>query len=115
MRRDPLAGMADAPLFIVPRVLDRLRAFRPAFDGLAEGQGARLRAAFDSLRDRLLEGIAAHPTKFWVMKQFLRSLETIRDEDAPARRQAGKAFDELMAMLGIDDPDGVIAHCLGWP
>lgn len=115
MRHDPLAGMADAPLFVVPRLLEGLRAFRPAFDGLPEAQGARLRSEFDSLRGRLLEGIERHPTKFWVMKQFLRSLEPIRDEDAPARRQAGKALDALMAMLGIDDPDGVIAHYLGWP
>ena len=48
-------------------------------------------------------------------KQFLHALETIRDEDASARRQAGKALDELMAVLGIDDPDGVIAHYLAWP
>lgn len=115
MARDPLDGMADAPLFVVPRVLDRLHAFRPAFDGLPQAQGARLASEFDSLRDRLLEGVERHPTKFWVMKQFLRSLEAIRDEDAPARRQAGKAFDELMSMLGIDDPDGVIAYYLGWP
>jgi hypothetical protein len=26
--RSPLAGVVDAPLFIVPRVLDDLRAFR---------------------------------------------------------------------------------------
>ena len=115
MGRDPLDTMADAPLFVVPRVLDRLRAFRPAFDGLPEAQAARLALAFDSLRGRLLEGIERHPTKFWVMKQFLRALETTRDEDAPMRRQAGKALGELMAVLGIDDPDGVIAHYLGWP
>lgn len=115
MARDPLDGMADAPLFVVPRMLDRLRAFRPAFGGLPEAQGARLRAEFDSLRGRLLEGVERHPTKFWVMKQFQGSLETVKNEDGPARRQAGKAFDELMAVLGIDDPDGVIAYYLNWP
>jgi len=115
MARDPLDGMADAPLFVVPRVLDRLRAFQPVFDSLPEAQCVRLASEFDSLRGRLLEGIEGHPTKFWVMKQFQRSLEALRSEDATARRQAGQAFQALMGILDVDDPDGVIEHYLGWP
>lgn len=112
MSRDPLDGMADAPLFVVPRVLDRLRAFRPAFDGLPEAQGARLCAQFDSLRGRLLEGIERHPTKFWVMTQFRRSLETVKGEDAATRKRFRAALENLMGILGIEDRAGVLDHYL---
>jgi hypothetical protein len=73
MARDPMAGVKDAPLFIVPRVLEGLRAFR---DGpkLADLPGVnpspereRLAVALDDLATRLLAGVEAHPTKFWVL------------------------------------------------
>lgn len=113
MERDPLSGMADAPLFIVPRVLDGLRAYRPALEGLPDAARARLSAELDSLRGRLLEGIAAHPTKFWVMKQFQRALEAVKEEDANARRQFGAALEGLMTILGIEDRSGVLDRYLG--
>ena len=113
MARDPLADMADAPLFIVPRMLDGLRGFRPSFNDLPEPQRARLSAEFDSLNGRLLEGIERHPAKFWVMKQFQRSLEAVKEEDADARRQFGAALEGLMKILGIEDRSGVIDHYLG--
>jgi hypothetical protein len=115
MERDPLEGMADAPLIVVPRMLDALRAFRPAFDGLPDAQRARLAAGLDDLRRRLLAGIEQHPTKFWVMKQFQRSLETMKNENAPARQQAGMALETLMRILGIDDRSGVVERYLGRP
>ena len=113
MGRDPLGDVVDAPLFIVPRVLDGLRAFRPSFDDLPEPQRSRLETELDSLRGRLLDGVERHPTRFWVMKQFQRSLEAIGNEDAPSRRHAGEALDALLGILGTDDSDGVIAHYLG--
>lgn len=112
MERDPLEGMADAPLFVVPRVLDRLRAFSPAFDGLPQPQRARLSAEIDSLRSRLLDGIEGHPTKFWVMKQFQRSLEVVKDEDGATRKHFRAALENLMTIVGIDDRSGVIGHYL---
>ena len=112
MSRDPLDGMADAPLFVVPQVLDSLRTFRPSFEGLPEPQCARLSAEFDNLRGRLLEGIKRHPTKFWVMKQFQRSLEAVKDADAPARKRFRAALEELMGILGIEDRAGVLDHYL---
>ena len=112
MERDPLEGMADAPLFVVPQVLDALRAFSPAFDGLPEAQRARLSAEIDSLRSRLLDGIEGHPTKFWVMKQFQRSLEVVQDEDGATRKHFRAALENLMTIVGIDDRSGVIGHYL---
>ncbi|XYJ10993.1 DUF4844 domain-containing protein [Telluria sp. B2] len=113
MGRDPLDTMADAPLFVVPRVLDGLRAFSPTFDGLPDAERARLSAEIDRLRSRLLEGIEGHPTKFWVMKQFQRSLEVVKDEDGAARKHFRVALDELMGILGVEDRSGVIEHYLG--
>jgi len=97
MARDPLADVVDAPLFIVPRVLDALRAYRA---GVPAG-------VLDALAATLLAGIEAHPTKFWVMKQFQKTLERVRDDDA-ARDHLGGELEKLMDILGIDSSDGVL-------
>ena len=103
MTRDPLSRVVDAPLFIVPRVLDALRAFghqaRPA--GLV---GAQLGA----LLERLLAGVAAHPTKFWVMQQFQYALQAVEGEDLDARAQFNSALEQLMDILGIASSDGIL-------
>jgi len=93
-------------------VLDGLRAFSPAFDGLPQAERARLSAEIDRLRGRLLEGIEGHPTRFWVMKQFQRSLEVIKEEDAAARKRFRDALAELMGILGVEDRSGVIDRYL---
>lgn len=93
---DPLAGLADAPLFIVPRVLDALRAYR---------QQATL-PAIDALVERLLAGVAAHPTRFWVLKQFQQTLDAA-DSDA-LRAQLAVELERLMEMLGIDSSNGIL-------
>jgi len=100
MARDPLRDVADAPLFIVPRVLEGLRAFQPALDGVAL-------AEFERLRGCLIEGIEGHPTRFWVLRQVQKSLEAVAGEDAESRQQFGAALKELLAIVGTDDA-GVI-------
>jgi hypothetical protein len=119
MARDPMAGVEDAPLFIVPRVLDQLRAFR---DGpkLADLPGVnpspereRLAVVLDDLANRLLAGIERHPTKFWVLKQFQASLEMVQSEDTEAREHFGTELERLMDILGIASSDGVLTHYLG--
>jgi hypothetical protein len=98
MARDPLANVVDAPLFIVPRVLDGLRAYR------ARAPSGLLVA----LADTLLAGIEAHPTKFWVMRQFQKTLERVADEDAAACGQVHGELEQLMDVLGIRSSDGVL-------
>ena len=88
MARDPLANVVDAPLFIVPRVMDALRAYRASAPPGAPG----------ALADTLLAGIEAHPTKFWVMQQFQKSLEQVD----------GGELEKLMDILGIASSDGVL-------
>lgn len=88
MARDPLANVVDAPLFIVPRVMDALRAYRAI---AAPG-------ALEALAATLLAGIEAHPTKFWVMQQFQKSLEQVD----------GGELEKLMDILGIASSDGVL-------
>ena len=88
MTRDPLANVVDAPLFIVPRVMEGLRAYR---EGAPPGAPGALAAT-------LLAGIEAHPTKFWVMQQFQKSLEQVD----------GGELEKLMDILGIASSDGVL-------
>jgi hypothetical protein len=98
MARDRLAHVVDAPLFIVPRVLDGLRAYR------ARAPSGLLVA----LADTLLAGIEAHPTKLWVMRQFQKVLEGVGDGDAAARDHLGGELEKLMDILGIASSDGVL-------
>ena len=100
MNRDPLRDVVDAPLFIVPRVLERLRALRPALDGAAL-------AEFERLRRCLLEGIERHPTRFWVLRQVQKAVEAVAGEDAESRQHLNTALKELLAIIGTDD-GGVI-------
>jgi thiamine monophosphate kinase len=101
MTRDPLADVVDAPLFVVPRVLDGLRAYRQ------RPKPGKLGAHLDLLTDRLLAGVEAHPTRFWVMKQFQKTLEAASAEDPGARAQLGIELEKLMHILGIDASDGL--------
>jgi hypothetical protein len=98
MARDPLADVVDAPLFIVPRVMDGLRAYRASAPP----------GALAALAATLLAGIEAHPTKFWVMKQFQKTLERAGDGDAAAGDQLGGELEKLMDILGIASSDGVL-------
>lgn len=95
----------NAPLFIVPRVLDALRALR------ARPKGERL-PGVDELLDRLLAGIEGHPTRFWVMKQFQQTLASVETGDTEARQRVCKALEEIMAIVGIDSSDGALAWYL---
>ena len=121
MATDPFDQVVDAPLFVVPTMLDALRAYR---DGpkLADLPGPnpspereRLAAELDRLSGTLLAGIERHPTKFWAMKQFQQSLQAVTTEDAEAREHFGTELDRIMAILGIEDADGVVAYYLSRP
>ena len=104
MPEDPFQRVRDAPLFIVPRTLDALRAFRDA-PGLDDGLAR--------VADRLLAGVAAHPTKFWVLKQFQPALEDVRNEPAATRESVAAGLRRLMDILGIERSDGVLDYYLG--
>ena len=119
MRRDPFELVRDAPLFVVPRLLDQLRGYRTGAK-LADLPGpnpsaerVRLAAELDGLAERLLAGIEAHPSKFWVLKQFQRSLEAVQAEDTEAKEHFGEELERLMAIVGIDSSDGVLTYYLG--
>jgi len=109
MAYDPLSAIEDAPLFIVPRVLDGLRAYRQQ-PRLQQLPGADTH--IDALTDRLLEGVVSHPTRFWVMRQVQQTLEAVAGEDTEARRHIRMELEELMDILGIDVADGMLSYYL---
>jgi len=112
---DPFRFVEDAPLFVVPRTLDALRAFRmaPRLEGLHDDERARLGSAIDDVADRLIADVAARPTKFWVLKQFQPVLEAVRYDDTEVRDGVGTELEDLMEILGIESSDGVLAYYLG--
>jgi len=116
MPSGPLERITDAPLFVVPRTLDALRAWRagPKLADLRREapEHARLAAELDRLGERLLGGIGAHPTRFWAMLQIRQSLEAVAGERPRARRYFCQELEHLLAILGIDDVDGLVAFYL---
>jgi hypothetical protein len=121
MHGDPFEFVQDAPLIIVPRTLAQLRAFREG-PKLADLPGVnpspereRLAVVLDDLATRLLAGVEAHPTKFWVLKQFQESLEIVREEDLDAREHFGMELERLMDIVGVKDSDGLIPYYLSRP
>ena len=116
--KDPLAQVRNAPLFVVPRMLDALRAWRDGpkltdLPGLTPSpERERLAAELDRLAGVLLAGVERHPTKFWVLKQFQQSLEAVRDADTQAREHFGNELERIMDILGIESSDGVVEYYL---
>ena len=114
MARDPFERVEDAPLFIVPRVLERLRAWREAQQpddpagAPCPAERARLAAELVALGDRLLVGVERHPTRFWVSRQFRQTLDALDGECAETRAQVRGELERLMDILGIGSSDGVL-------
>lgn len=119
MAHDPFELVQDAPLFVVPRMLEQLRGYRegakladlPGPNPSAERE--RLASELDGLTERLIAGIEGHPSKFWVLKQFQRSLEAVQEEDTEAREHFGTELERLMGIVGIESSDGVLTWYLG--
>lgn len=121
MAADPFEQVADAPLFVVPRMLEALRDYR-AGPKLADLPGPnpspereRMASELDRLAGALIDGIEAHPTKFWVLKQFQQSLVAVQQEDAEAREHFGNELERLLEIVGVDSSDGVVEHYLAQP
>jgi hypothetical protein len=102
----------DAPMFVVPRMLDALRAWHASpklADLPVDAPGhAGMVAELDRLGARLLDGITAHPTRFWTVRQIQRSLEAVRGDTVQARTRFGQELARVMAILGIEDVEGLI-------
>ncbi|WP_036170517.1 DUF4844 domain-containing protein [Massilia sp. 9096] len=121
MAADPFEQVADAPLFVVPRMLDALRGYR-AGPKLADLPGPspspereRLASQLDHLTGTLIEGIEAHPTKFWVLQQFQQALIAVQQEDAEAREHFVTELERLLQIVGIGSSDGVVEYYLSRP
>jgi hypothetical protein len=118
MAADPFAQVADAPLFVVPSMLDALHGYRlgPKLADLPgpspSPERERLASELDRLVGTLIGGIEAHPTKFWVLKQFQQSLLAVQGEDARAREHFGTELERLLEIVGIGSSDGVVEYYL---
>ena len=108
MAGDPLPQIVDAPLFIVPRVLEGLRAYRAAEKNIFGADAARLRAEIDGLTERLLAGVEAHPTRFWVLTQLRKTQDAVGNVEPAAREQMRIELGKLMDILGIASTDGAL-------
>jgi hypothetical protein len=118
--RDPLDDVVDAPLDVNVATMTALRAFRdrPKRTDLAEAEpddpSRDLSPSLARLADRLLQGIADHPSKRWVLAQFQQSLVPIVLFDEEGRERFGDELENLMQILGIESDDGVLDHYLDW-
>lgn len=119
MTYDPLSEVVDEPLNIDVGVLDQLRVFRDApklqsLPGLnVDNERKRLSRILDDLINRLLDGVAANPTKLWVLTQFQFSLELVDSEETEGRDHFGLEMEQIMEILNINSSDGLLAYYLG--
>lgn len=67
----------------------------------------------DTLTDSLTAGVAAHPSKLWVMQQFQAVLLQLEDYDTEAREHFGSQLERLMDILEIESSDGLLTFYLG--
>jgi len=115
----PSSDAVDEPLAIDAAVLGRLSDFRlrpklvdlPGVDPTIEREC--LSGILDELAQALIDGIAANPTRRWVMAQFQRSLVLVEQEDTEGREHFGSELESLLDILGIDSPDGLLDLALG--
>jgi hypothetical protein len=106
---DPLGGIPDAPLFVVPRMLEQLRRYAPA--PLPEGAAAdAARAELSRLAERLLAGIEGRPTRSWVMTQFRQSLAAIRHDRPEAHGYMVEEVKRLAGITGAGDVAGPLGE-----
>jgi hypothetical protein len=118
MSYDLLSKINDEPLAITANTLEELESLRhtekfsdlPGYD-IAEEQ-TRLSAVLNNLLDRLIAGIAANPTKLWVMQQFQPSLEEVEIEDTEGRERFGAYLERIMDIFDIESSDGLLSYYL---
>ena len=120
LARDPLDKVVDVPIGLNTGVLDSLKAFR---DGLKRTDLAEtepddpsldLSPNLASLAERLVQGIAANPSKRWVMAQFQQSLVSVVNIDDEGRKRFGNELKNVMRILGIESDDGLLDFYLDW-
>lgn len=114
MSYDPLSQVIDEPLSINGAVLEQLAFYRaspklallPGVDPSAERE--RLSAVLDDLTDTLVKGVAANPSKLWVMQQFQHALQVVQFEETEGREHFGMELEQIMDLLHIDSSDGLL-------
>ncbi|MBX7172128.1 MAG: DUF4844 domain-containing protein [Pyrinomonadaceae bacterium] len=114
MDYNPLTEVIDEPISVSVRELSelkRLREFKnfanlPGTDTMEER--ARLTQVFNQLLDSLIEQVAEHPNKLWVLSQFKFALEIVQIEDTEVREHFGDHLEKIMDILHIDSSDGLI-------
>jgi len=119
MTYDPISDVIEEPLVVTPSVLAALAEFReaskldflPGIDTAAEK--ARLAELVNTLTDSLAAGVAAHPSKLWVMQQFQAALLRLEDHDTEAREHLGIELERLMDILDIESSNGLLSFYLG--
>ena len=120
LARDPLDEVLDAPIMVDAGVLDALTVFcnSPKRTDLAEAEpddpSLDLSPNLNRLAERLLQGIAANPSKRWVMAQFQKSLAPVVRVDDEGRERFGSELQKVMQILGIESDDGLLGFYLAW-
>jgi hypothetical protein len=91
-------------------VLGKLRTLRAQakFEAAPEDVGAQLAVHIDELLDRLIESIAEHPTKSYVLAEFARTLKCFEREDSEDQDSVLQYLENIMDILQIESSDGLL-------
>ncbi len=118
MSYDPLSEVVDAPLSVSAETLRQLKALLSS-DKFTELPGTntaeektRLSELFNTLLERLANGVTSNPRKRWVMAQFQLALDAISTEDTEARELFGAYLERVMDIFSIESSDGLLGFYL---
>ena len=107
----------DAPIFTSSDTINQLAELRqaPKFeaDGLYSGcldptLRVELESDMNTLLERLVAELAAHPTKSFVLAEFARTLDGVRATDTEDRERVCGYLEKIMDILGIESSDGLL-------
>ena len=118
MSYDPPSEVVDEHLPISEQSMQELIALRasehfPLLRGIDTAvEKARLSLVLNGLRDRLVAGVLANPSKLWVLSQFQLSLEAVQGEVTKGRDHFGSHLEQIKDILHIESPDGLLSFYL---
>jgi hypothetical protein len=60
----------------------------------------------------IIEEVAQHPSKLWVMKQFQKAVDAVMMEDTEAREAFAAHLHKVMDVLKIESSNGLLGFYL---
>jgi hypothetical protein len=119
MLRDIVSPPVDQKLDITPAAIEKLGRLRQekkfvdapgtSFNGIRpETLRRTAEVQLDALLDDLLQDIAAHPQKSFVLQRFSKTLAAFPSADTEDRERMQRYLEQIMHIVGIQSSNGLL-------